>query len=332
MLTAADLIRIPFTAELTQAGTAYLCRSLPEESRAEVSLTTEEMNRIVCRTAAELALRRLMDEQKVAYKLVTTTPFSQPENQDVLLGGRRCEVICTPVHQRERILQLQREPEKILSAPVLIPLHQINHDKYTSEDILIFAILTGLVAQGTQEIQKALTAGHPVDLLAVLPPPWRNSFHWKSLGSLSLKSEASEAVRIELGGLAKNRKSIREELVLQPLTRTQVQGDYYSLTYLRLKQMVEGRIGIHSTALHQTHILGPHEWLNIWVYGMSVILCGYISLGEYRRKANSLPPESQIFYHSRLRMPQLWLPVSELNPISSLFLNAKNWQCKANAP
>jgi hypothetical protein len=168
MLSAADLIYIPFSSELTKAGTDYLCQCLSRDQASIKLSDPKELHRFVCQTVAELAFRRHLDEHEILYELVTTSPFSKPEHLNAVLGGRRCEVFCFPLFQRANIRQLIQEPDRILSAPALVPVHEVDQAKYTSEDILIFAYLTGLIAVEKQDIQRALAAGLPVDLLSVL--------------------------------------------------------------------------------------------------------------------------------------------------------------------
>jgi hypothetical protein len=57
-----------------------------------------------------------------------------------------------------------------------------------------------------------------------------------------------------------------------------------------------------------------------------VIMGGFMTLGEFHRKASSLPPESRIFYRSNPRLQQLWLPIADLHPLQSLFRSAKSWE------
>lgn len=330
MLSLPDLITLPFTPELTQAGIACLCRCLSHryglaETSSEICLP-EKLHQIVYQTAAELACRRHLVEKEVPFELADTTPFSNPEHVDLILGGRRAELICTPIFNRVRIRQLRRQPEKILEEAALLPIRQIDKGSYTTEDILIFVFLHGLVAQDVAGMQRALAANLPVDLLHILPQTWRAGSPWRSLGPLYMKSEAAEPIEIEIGGLGENRTALTEQLVLCPLVRTALQSDFYSIAYLRRKTTAAGRTAISSAALRKVHLVDPDQWLNAWIYGMEIILAGYITVGEFRRKAASLPPDSRTFYRSNLRLPQLWLRVGDLHPLQHLFTNVRRWQ------
>ena len=90
--------------------------------------------------------------------------------------------------------------------------------------------------------------------------------------------------------------------------------------------MPDGTIGVHSPNLDKTYLVDSMGWGNIWVYGMDIILGGYITRGEFRQKAHHLPAGSHTFQYPRTRTENLALPFHQLHPLIELFSKAQKWQ------
>jgi hypothetical protein len=58
---------------------------------------------------------------------------------------------------------------------------------------------------------------------------------------------------------------------------------------------------------------------------MEIVLLGYLSRGEFRRKAAHLPAGSRVFGLPRTEQDCKSLPVSQLRPLPDLFIRANNW-------
>ena len=61
------------------------------------------------------------------------------------------------------------------------------------------------------------------------------------------------------------------------------------------------------------------------MYGMEIILAGYIPVEEYLRRARYLPTGSQVLQYQHTRTPNLSLPLAELHPLEKLFQTARLW-------
>jgi hypothetical protein len=79
------------------------------------------------------------------------------------------------------------------------------------------------------------------------------------------------------------------------------------------------RVGLHSPARGDPYLIPPQEWGNIWVYGLSILLAGYLTYEEFRRNAQLLPAGSAVFQYARTRTKNLSVPVAELHPLGELF-------------
>jgi len=58
---------------------------------------------------------------------------------------------------------------------------------------------------------------------------------------------------------------------------------------------------------------------------MEIILAGYITRGEFRRRARRIPTGSQVFQYARTQTDNMFVPVADLHPLSDLFVRAQNW-------
>ncbi|MEW6718478.1 MAG: hypothetical protein AB1345_13380 [Chloroflexota bacterium] len=320
-----DLIFLPYSSDLNLAGIAYACRSLPYTYDRVGGTRAERLRRIVAGIAVELAFRRHLDTKNIPYDLLGATPFTQPDRYDLALGGRRCDIKSYIIHQRDHIRQIRRNPEVVLNASALVPVDQISSDKLGDEDIYVFVFLTALVTPNLATLEKAIQAEQPIYLLHHLPEKWSRPASWVSLDPLILKGNVSFNVRLELGGQDVKRKFQIYKLELPPLRRMVIESGFFSLTYVHISHLPDGTVGVHSPVLGETVLISRQMWGNLWVYGMEVILVGYLPQGEFRRKATYLPEGSRVFQYRRTRTANLALPMSELRPISDLFARVKSW-------
>jgi hypothetical protein len=158
------------------------------------------------------------------------------------------------------------------------------------------------------------------------PEKWRQPRNWNLIGPLRLKSEADEAIVVELGGQNGVRDFLARQVELPPRTRVTVEDPFFSLSSLRSEKPLKARLGIHSPALKETLLVAPEEWGNIRVYGMEILLAGYMPRGEFGDKAAQVTPGTKVFQYNRTRAKNLAVPVKELKPIGELLEKVKRWE------
>jgi hypothetical protein len=144
-----------------------------------------------------------------------------------------------------------------------------------------------------------------------------------------MKTESQTPLNLEIGGQSEDRKFKEAKLTLPPGERVSVPGEWYGVSYLAGAEVPPARVGMHSPALGEAYVIAPHEWANIWVYGMEIILAGYITRGEFRRRARRLPAGSPTFQYAHTQTDNMFVPVSELHPLPDLFVRARNWAGQA---
>ena len=325
MLTKNDFIRIPYTPDLSESGIAYACRSLPHTYNRMGGTNTNRMRRIVGGIGVELAFRRYLGEREIPFNVKGATPFTDPDKYDVSLGGRRCDVKSFLLSRRAQINELKRDLSLLLDATALIPSDQFAANTHQESDLYIFAFLTGLMAASRADMIRAAGAGNPLYLINTLPKDWAKPAQWASLGNLVVKSEGDEPLTLELGGQNQAREFISERITLEPRKRVETEASFHTLAYAHINKMPDARIGIHSSAKDETYLIPSRDWGNIQVYGMSVLLVGYLTREEFRQKAQEIAPGSRVYQYSKTKTKNLGVPVRALKPLKPLLEKVKNF-------
>ncbi len=234
MITAADLICLPYTPDLTEGGISYACRSLPHTYDRMGGSPFDRLRHIVVGISVELAFRRYLTQQNIPFNIQGATPFTDPDRYDVSLGGHRCDIKSFLISYREQIGALHASPAQLLRAPALVPLDQYSAEGRSSGDLFLFVFLTGLVAASPTDVHKALAAGLPTYLVHTMPSTWIRPYSWSPL-RLVLKSEADEPLDLEIGGQDAAREFVTSAVRLPPHTRLPIDTDLYSLAYVHVK-------------------------------------------------------------------------------------------------
>lgn len=266
-----------------------------------------------------MAFRRSLNKQSIPFDTLGTTPFTDPDHYDVSLGGHRCDLKSFHLTRRQQIRCVRRDPGLLLQAPALVPLDQHAAEGHRDDDLYLFAFLLGPVAASLTETKKALRAGQPTFLIHPLPDAWARPVGWTPLDPLVFKSECPEPLWVEIGGQDAERRFVTQTLNLLPRTRTVLQENLYTVAYLRVKRLPEARLGLHSPLRGKPYLIQSFQWGNIWVYGMSIILVGWITRQEFHRKAQLLPAGIPTFQYARTKTKNLAVPMHTLHPLSELF-------------
>jgi hypothetical protein len=325
MITSSDFLHLPCTRDLTKGGIAYALHSLPYIYNRSGGVPYDRLRRVVTSAAVELAFRRYLSEHHIPFDIKGALPFTEHERYDVSLGGCRCEIKSFLISQRDQISQIQHNPQMVLRAPALVASDQHAGDSHSHNDIYLFGFLFGLVAATQSDLQKVIDSGQPYYFVHGMPEAWNRPSQWNPLGQLVLKSEAEEKVTLEIGGQYEGREMRSCTIELPPRTRVQIPDEFFSVSYIHIKSNPNARIGIHSPVRKQTYLIDPSGWGNIWVYGMDVLLAGYIAREEFSRRASFIQAGSRVLQYDATYVKNLAVPISDLKPLSELFERAKEW-------
>ncbi|HXF84798.1 MAG TPA: hypothetical protein VNK49_05355 [Anaerolineales bacterium] len=323
MLSPSDFLHLPYTSDLTEGGIAYATHSLPYTYNRMGGSPYHRLRRIVAGIAVELAFRRYLSEQNIPFDVKGATPFTDPDRYDVSLGGKRCDIKSFLITHRNQITEIKRNPGVVLKAPALVPSDQHVAEGHSAKDIYIFAFLLGLVTASRTDWKKVIATGLPHYLVHVMPDRWARPPHWHSLGALVLKSESAETQLLEIGGQDEGREMRRLVVELPPRTRVQLNEELFSLAYVHINSLPKARIGIHSPVKKETYLINGSDWSNIWVYGMDILLTGWLTHEEFGRRASPMRAGVRVFQYDQTRTKNLAVPVSDLKPLSALFQHAR---------
>lgn len=322
MLTYSDFLHLPYTPDLTEAGVAYALRSLAYSYERDGRSPYGRLRRLVANVAVELAFRRYLTQEQIPFEVKASTPFTDRERFDVVLNGHRCDLKSFLISHREQIQKIRKNPSILLNAQALVPSDSHAGDGHSYNDNYLFAFMNGLVAASQADLQKALAKKQPHYLIFVPSMTWRKPNHWKPFGTLTLKSEAVEELTVEINGQDEAREMKREVVSLAPGVSVKVQNAFYSVTSLHVRRVPEARIRIQSEMLSESLVIAPHEWSNIWVYGMDIFMVGYATYEEMSQRATLLLPNAQTFQYERTHVKNLSLLVSKLKPMQKLLTAA----------
>jgi hypothetical protein len=323
MLSSADLIHIPYARDLTEGGIAYALRSIPYAHHRTGHSGYESLRHTVASAAVQLAFRRYLSEQNIPFEVQGAAPFTEHERHDVLLSGRRCAIQAFLISQRDQIAELQRDPQVLLRAPALVASDQHAWEGHSPLDLYLFAFLAGHVTISKNDLQKVVEAREPYYLVHMMPETWNRPRKWNPLGRLVVKSESEETQTLEIGGQDEGRAMQSCTVELPSRRRVEIPNKFFSLSYVHIRSSPNARIGIHSPTHQETYLIGTQDWGNIWVYGIEVVLTGYIGRDEFSRRASFLQTGSRVFQYNSTQVKNLAVFVSELKPLSDLFEQAR---------
>jgi hypothetical protein len=329
MIDCSDLLHLPYTRDLTEGGIAYALHSLPYTYNRMGGSPCDRLRRIVAGVAVELAFRRHLADQSIPFDVKGATPFTEPDRYDVALGGRRCDIKSFLITHRGQIAEIKRNPQVLLRAPALVPSDQHAGQGHSPHDLYLFAFLPALIAASQKDLEKVIASRQPRYLVHVLPDGWKRPARWIPFGKLVLKSESEQAQTLEIGGQDQGRGMRSCTVELPPRTRVEIPTEFFSLSYVHTRSLPDARIGIHSPVRGETHMIAVPDWGNIWVYGLGIVLAGYMAWEEFSRRASPIQAGSRVFQYDQTQIKNLGVPVFDLNPFSELFQRVRAWALAA---
>lgn len=325
MITSSDLVTLPYTSDLTRAGILHACQILARAQHKMPANPLSDLRSLVVNTAVDLAFRRYLAEQEVPYQTLDTTPFSQPGHHDVILGRRRCIFLCflQPITTRSQP-SLSRH-SILLQKQARAPGEYLVAESHFDPEIFIFAFIFYLSTPIRFDPRLFASLNQPIYLLYPMPTAWARPRRWESLGFLHLEAEAAQAVTLEMGGLGKDRQFLSYAVHLQPRQPLRLHTGLYTLAYLALPTMYNGRIRLYSSAMRRRYLPSSDRWGNLWVQGSEIVLAGYMTRGEFRQRAQPLPQRPPSKQSKPPYPADMAVFVEELYPIQDLLQRAKEW-------
>ena len=325
MISSSDFIRLPSTRDLTEGGIAYALRALPHLYKRMGRSAHDSLHRVVSEAAVELAFRRFLGEREIPFEVKSARPFTDPDHYDVSFAGRRCEIKSFFISRREQLLQLKQNTQVLLNVPALVASDQNAAEGHLNSDIYLFVFVAGLVAASEADSQNVFQTEQPYYFVHTMPEAWVRPRQWNPLGKLRLKSEAVLSQRLELGGQAAGGEMSSLTVEIPPKRRVEIETGFFSLAYIHMQNRPNERLGIHSPARKETHVIEQADWSNLWIYDMDILLAGYLRREEFNRRARFLREGARVFPYDHTRIKHLAVDVSDLRPIAELLERVKEW-------
>lgn len=326
MVTLPDLIRLPYSPDLTRGGITCACQAFTRSSQHTGAWPIERLRNTVAAIAVELALRRHLNEQDVPFQVLEADPFSDLARHDLSLGGHRCRLIGIHILSRRQIRRLRADPGCLSEFPALLPLDQFAADEHRQDDLYLFAYLLGVLAASPGDMTRAAAAGQPLYLFHKLPDEWRRPKGWAPLEPLALKSEGAKPLVVGIGGMDAARNFLTYTLELPPGRRISVHKGFHSLAYIHARSRPAARVGLHVPLHGKACILPPQSWGNLWIYGLEIWLAGWLTGEEFHRRSAVLPAGQNKVQALYPVGRNLAVPAGELKPCQILFQKVKDTQ------
>jgi hypothetical protein len=278
--------------------------------------------------AVELAFQRALQERQSVFELLDDqSPCVSSHPVSLRISGRRCELVNFTIDQKHLIRQVRQNPACLQQAAVLLPSEKLAESmEFASErDCYLFAFTLARVTRRAAELHQALSLRMPAYLVAPLPLRWARPAGLNSLGHLAAKVEDTAAnvmwspLSLELGGRGCDGNYQQAVLEFNAAGRQEVGVEFQSLAYLHTSRLPAVRVGIYSSRLDQVWVVSPSQWGNLWVYGLEIILVGWISRGAFHRLAQRIPPGSWVPFHPGGQDKSLSVRVEQLRSFDELF-------------
>jgi len=308
MITEKDMIPLPYMPELPVAGCLYACRGLLHAADYERASRYAALREAAAQAVIELALQRFLVEHNIPYYLEAVAPFTAPDHASLVLGGRVCQVL--PMLSEHALAGRQGALQAYLEESRLpLPAKRGLPDAHEDEELLIY----GAVWRKPELQDAAFT--HPESpaemVVHPLPASWAQPQMWTRLGEVQVKSTSSGVLRIWLEGQNEQRQYLSETLSLLAGEPQGVPPGFYALAALRADHQPDGTVAILRKGDRQAYGVGPHQWAALWRKVNEIRLLGYLSRGEARRMAPSVPGTT--------------IPLTKLRPLPELFERVKGW-------
>ncbi len=311
MLTAADIIPLPCTPDLIDAGLIYACRSLALSRTKKHEPTRQNVQRISASAVVNLSVRRCLQDQAIHFSTALTL-FTNTDRYDLLLAGKRCEVVSYWISQREPLVRLQRDISILLQSPALIASDDFAAEYHRADDLYLFTFLLGSDTPTTS----------PATWMHLFSKEWSRPDHRWPFRGLVFRNESAEPLAMELGGLDRQHGFQCISLNLPPGEPVPVEIPFHSLAYLKAHQRPANTIRLCSQA-NQVYLITPTGWARVDFDGTEILLAGWLSHEEFRQRAQFVAIGTRTFQYGQTRVKNLAVPLDRLKTVVSLLEEAR---------
>ena len=332
MISASDIVRLPYTPDLTEAGLIYARRVMPRLHSPSSRGLYEGVRRAAAAGSVQLALRRFLAAQGIPFGVQAARPFSDPDQYSVEIGGRRCELKSFLISRQTQIDGLAADPALALTAPALVPMDRLVDERLRSDDLYLFAFVSAATAHTAAATPRASSAVSGEFWLHALPAAWARPRTWVPLAPLALKSDAADELQLTLAGEDGSGAPLDVDIRLPARQRVVVDAPLYALSHIHSLTHPAARIGIHPPSHKTTYLISSMAWENVWLWGKEIYLLGWISQADFRLRATLIPEGRRVYQFERTKTKNLAVDVRSLRPIRQLLARVREVPQRGSFP
>jgi hypothetical protein len=318
MISARDLVYLPYSSDLTAAGIIHAGRRLPRLHAPARRNVYDTIRRDIAATAFQLAFQRYLDRAGVQYRPAKEWGFARPESRAIEIGGRRCELKPFLISRPDQLRALASARALALRADAVIPLERFVAEQLRDEDVYLFALVTAHIEDKGAGPRQGEGEPNSTYWMHAMPRSWMIPALWGPLERLSAKSEGGAPVSLCLSGESASKEVEEEWMNLQAGRSVNVSTSLYSVFQAHLARPSPGRIGLRSRVHPRAHVIKPSDWHNVWIRGEVVCLLGWITRARFQAMARQIPEGSRLFQFSRTKTKNLGVTTSALQPVADL--------------
>jgi len=312
-----DLLRLPPDSSLIHAGVMFACRSL---ARTKSLPDSSNLRQLVAHTAAELALRRWFDKQRVAYQLQALQPFTQPERRSIILGGRRLHLhtqLISDPYTRRKIL---RNPGDISDIEIPTILTPPSRSLFEEGDLHLFGLVIAAETRSPSALEATQERDHPMALVALPPDPsWVQPARWRPFKKLTLENHCRHHVQLLLFGHNVSRQATQHPIQLSADAALSLDLPLHTLLCLHTQILPSACLVVRCDRVNLPWQVKPHAWQNLWLYGQAILFPGWITQKQIRERCSTARAS-----HTSMRIKPIRIRAGTLEPIPRLLKLLEN--------
>jgi hypothetical protein len=138
--------------------------------------------------------------------------------------------------------------------------------------------------------------------------------------------ESTHELVLEIGGLGLDGKTRTEDLHLSGHRRASTSKDYSALAYLAVAQVPLEKLSVLRGGTGKEITILPGMWGRLGVHCREMILAGYTTVDDFRRRARRIRSASRLYPGFPVPSQAVSLPAGDLQTLSQLFAWAKQQQ------
>lgn len=317
MLRDHEMLEGPITNNMFVVAVEYAEKTdAYTYNRMGIKDPNKRIRNIVKGLIMEQSFKALLDRHQIEYDLLGHTHWMKKDRYDVGIDGRRYDVKGSMIQSATREI-IDGDPKWLLDCSALVPVDQIDSKTLTDEDFYVFSMMTGHFMTDIAEVYAKFDDIDPVYLIhSFWGYEWTKNKKWTRRGKVRLESQMEGEFNFRLGGQDEHSEFVAERVIIQPGEVLEVESQFYTVLFAQSADRPSGslRVGIEGEDIIEE--IDADNWSNIWPYDVSVYHVGYMSKGEFKRRAAEIPPYfSDVKQYAITLTPNRVLPVRELNSL-----------------